>query len=517
MLKVLVVDDEMPIRQWLEFCIERIPDVELVGAASHGAEGYSMFRKHMPDVVITDIRMPVMDGLEMMRMIRNLKPSVYAIVLTSFEDFEYARQAISLGAAEYILKTEISDGSLRENLKKAAAAIGREQTGEDRTVDDRADRNYLLRSLVQANAPVPCLDSVLDSYGVRLKKGPFYAINVSVESAGEAVHRPKTGFLQNSMKFSVDANNVMIVGNVGAAEGEDELEIRRACREYCGAILKQIPCWIGVSDLRSGREHLSEAMMEAYRRAKRRFYHPQEQIFASGNMWNWRLEDEEKYKILFSKRLIGQELDEAVKIKNQVLDLAAREEPLNVEELKHLFEEFMVSILHMTKEDISRVKEDVRKVREELAECRTMEELRSMVNQFFADRGLEGKDVREYSQAVRRAVDYMEKNYASPIALTDVAAHVGLSSEYLSRLFKEDTGMKFVVYLNNLRLRHALSLLENTSLKVYEVAERVGYSNLSYFSTVFKKNFGQNPFEFKNRVSGHGRQESGADIQGREF
>ena len=188
-----------------------------------------------------------------------------------------------------------------------------------------------------------------------------------------------------------------------------------------------------------------------------------------------------------------------------------------MEELKHLFEEFMVSILHMTKEDISRVKEDVRKVREELARCRTMEELRSMVNQFFADRGLEGKDVQEYSQAVRRAVDYMEKNYASPIALTDVAAHVGLSSEYLSRLFKEDTGVKFVVYLNNLRLRHALSLLENTSLKVYEVAERVGYSNLSYFSTVFKKNFGQNPFEFKNRVSGHGRQESGADIQGGEF
>ena len=129
MLKVLVVDDEMPIRQWLEFCIERIPDVELVGAASHGAEGYSMFRKHMPDVVITDIRMPVMDGLEMMRMIRNLKPSVYAIVLTSFEDFEYARQAISLGAAEYILKTEISDGSLRENLKKAAAAIGESRRG----------------------------------------------------------------------------------------------------------------------------------------------------------------------------------------------------------------------------------------------------------------------------------------------------------------------------------------------------------------------------------------------------
>ncbi|MFR2849305.1 MAG: helix-turn-helix domain-containing protein [Hungatella hathewayi] len=74
----------------------------------------------------------------------------------------------------------------------------------------------------------------------------------------------------------------------------------------------------------------------------------------------------------------------------------------------------------------------------------------------------------------------------------------GLSSEYLSRLFKEETGVKFVVYLNNLRLKHALRLLETTNLKVYEVAEQVGYSNLSYFSTVFKKNFGQNPFDYKN-------------------
>lgn len=104
---------------------------------------------------------------------------------------------------------------------------------------------------------------------------------------------------------------------------------------------------------------------------------------------------------------------------------------------------------------------------------------------------------------MRRALAYMEENYGSSITLTDVADHVGLSPEYLSRLFKEDTGMKFVVYLNNLRLKYALSLLKNTNLKVYEVAEKVGYSNLSYFSTVFKKNFGQNPFEYKNSMSGH--------------
>ena len=118
---------------------------------------------------------------------------------------------------------------------------------------------------------------------------------------------------------------------------------------------------------------------------------------------------------------------------------------------------------------------------------------------------MEQRSEKEYSQAVRRAISYMEEHYDSSLALPDVASHVGLSAEYLSRIFREDTGMKFIVYLNNLRLKHAIELLENTNLKVYEVAEKVGYSNLSYFSTVFKKNFGQNPFDYKNKMVGTAR------------
>lgn len=503
MLKVLVVDDEMPIRQWLEFCIGKIEGAMLAGAAAHGAEGYSLFRKTSPDVVITDIRMPVMDGLEMIRMIRNLDPAVYTIVLTSFEDFEYARQAMSLGASEYILKTEISDESLKKSLEKAARAIGG-AAGDGKSIEDMADRNYLLRSMVLGEVPSPCRGGILDEYGIRLSDGPFYALNVCTEEEGIMIHRPKTGFLQNSMKFPVDSRNVMIVGNV-AGEYEDGLALRAACREYCGEILEQASCWIGISDVRNGRERLSEAMMEAHRRAQRRFYRPKERLFPSGSMWNWHMADEEKYKILFSKQLISQNMAKAAQVKNQALQAAEEEEPLDVEAVKRLFGHFMVSVLHMTKEDIGRVEEEVRRMRETLEQCGTMAELKALVNRVFEERGLGNGEEKEYSQAVRRAISYMEEHYGASIALTDVAAHVGLSAEYLSRLFKEDTGMKFVVYLNNLRLKHAITLLERTNLKVYEVAEKVGYSNLSYFSTVFKKNFGQNPFDYKNRMGRPGQ------------
>ena len=130
MHRVLVVDDEMPIRQWLEFCINRIEGYEVAGIAANGAEGFSLYRKMLPDIVITDIRMPVMDGLEMMQMIHNLNPAVYTVVLTSHEDFEYARTSIKLGASEYILKTEITEESLGQVLRTASESIG-EWCGEE--------------------------------------------------------------------------------------------------------------------------------------------------------------------------------------------------------------------------------------------------------------------------------------------------------------------------------------------------------------------------------------------------
>ncbi len=501
MLKVLVVDDEMPIRQWLEFCIEKIDGVSLAGAASHGAEGYSLFRRTMPDVVITDIRMPVMDGLEMMQMIRGLNPAVYFIVLTSFEEFEYARKAMSLGAAEYILKTEISDEILRESLKKAADAIGRAMEGDDRKLEAVADRNYFLRSLVLTDAPAPCREAAMKEYGIRLTEGLYYGICVRLTDKGETIHRPKTGFLKNPMRFPVDEESVMILGNV--TEGyEDGVRLREACREYCRAILDQADCVIGVSDPRKERIRMSESLMEAYRRTRKRFYHLGERIFTAGNPWCWRFEKEEKYKILFSKSLIAQDMGKAVQVKNELLEEIRAQEPLDVESVRQLVCYFMVSALHTVKEDVKKTEEEVRRIREKAAGCGSLKELEELADRFFKEHGMEQKSEKEYSQAVRRAIAYMEEHYGSSLALPDVASHVGLSAEYLSRLFREDTGLKFIVYLNNLRLKHAIELLENTNLKVYEVAERVGYSNLSYFSTVFKKNFGQNPFDYKNKMMG---------------
>ena len=122
MLKVLVVDDEAPIRQWLEYCVDQFDGFTVAGAAASGVQGLDIYRRELPDIVVSDIEMPGMDGLEMLRRMQKIH-SAYMIILTSHEDFSYARQALTQGTAEYILKAEITMSSFQEALNKAAGEI----------------------------------------------------------------------------------------------------------------------------------------------------------------------------------------------------------------------------------------------------------------------------------------------------------------------------------------------------------------------------------------------------------
>lgn len=505
MLKILIVDDEVPIRQWLEFCIQKIEGFSVVGLAAHGAEGYSLYRKTLPDIVITDIRMPVMDGLEMIRMIQNINPSVYTIVLTSHEDFGYARQAIGLGAAEYILKTEISDTSLKEVLEKAAGAVSTPGTGTEKDFEMISGRNHILRSLVLKNQPSLLSESLLKEYGIQLKNQSYYAIDVMKDpESEEKIHWPETDFLENIVRFPVDICHTMMVGNISSSASASQSLLQQECREYCTRIHDQLPCKVGVSNLYDKRTQIMEAMIQAYRRTGTYFYHPRETVYMTQEVSKNLLENGEKYKILFSKELVNQNFSGAVSIRNQMMEAVRREEPSDIGSVKEIYIFFVTSLLHITKDDVTLLEQTLKSMTQELSATETLEQLDQAVTRIFEEHGYHERHNSEYSYAVRKAIGYMEEHYSQPLTLTDVAGHVSLSSEYLSRIFKEETGVKFVVYLNNLRLKHALRLLENTNLKVYEVAEQVGYSNLSYFSTVFKKNFGQNPFDYKNNYVNNG-------------
>ena len=113
-----------------------------------------------------------------------------------------------------------------------------------------------------------------------------------------------------------------------------------------------------------------------------------------------------------------------------------------------------------------------------------------------------GSDAEKHSTYTMQAMDYIRKNYATVTGLNEVAAHVHISPEYLARLFKSEAGTTVISFLNSCRMEQAKELLDKTTLKVFEVAETVGYSSVSYFSRLFKDTYGVNPFSYRNQTPG---------------
>ena len=123
-MKILIVEDEAPIREWIGYTIKNISkDFEVIGSMKNGKEAYNLALKFKPDVIITDIKMPVMDGLELSKKIKEIYPDVYIVILTNFAEFNYAKEAISFGVYEYLIKSDIRPKEVKDLLYKIEEKI----------------------------------------------------------------------------------------------------------------------------------------------------------------------------------------------------------------------------------------------------------------------------------------------------------------------------------------------------------------------------------------------------------
>ena len=219
-MRVMIVDDEKLICEWLEFCISANPACTLVGVAHNGREGLELYCREKPELVLTDIKMPVMDGLELLHAIRQQSSGTKVVLLTAFADFEMARNALREGADEYLLKTEMNSEVLQEMLSRMMLSCGAGDAAEGDSLTNTAQAHAIVGKILRQQEPLQDQDlQELRQCGLRWRDNGLFALAVWKQSLmNGGLHFPKDGPARHVAGFDYSERIYMVVGK-GAAAG----------------------------------------------------------------------------------------------------------------------------------------------------------------------------------------------------------------------------------------------------------------------------------------------------------
>ena len=486
-MRIFVVDDEALITRYIVQCIQSAPGKhEIIGTANSGAKALEKMNELRPDVLFTDITMPKMDGLELLRICKERYPELSVMMLTCHEDFEYARQAMQDHADDYMLKSEISPEFIGRKLEKLENL--RKKRSTDRVADRIKQANYI-RAVTRAGERSVYLlnEHDLRDSSILLREDAFTAVSFSNRGQNaDLILQDLPDAFENFLMYPYNERiNILfcnIKENCGLI-GLDEKE--RYVNECLGTFRAKLDGYAGRSRIFYRLARLPMAVDESVADVERQYYGSAPAVECA-----------------------AQEADREVN--RRIVRAAARVEEKDVAGCCAAVEELLVYAAR-NHPDSTRLIQNILQTIDLLAQSTgqsldwpdgSLQQAASFQEMCALTRGqmerlMQGR--HRCSAAICKAVDYIERHFGEDLTLNTVADHVFLNREYLSRQFKKEIGMNFSEYLLEHRLREALRLLRGTELRIGEVADRVGLPNVSYFTSVFKKQYQMTPTEARKR------------------
>jgi two-component system response regulator YesN len=525
MKRILIVDDEYLVRLGLKTIIDWAEhDFVIAGEAANGREALELFNRTGADVILTDIKMPVMDGLELTRAVKEKNKKVKIIILSHYDEFAYAQEAINLGAFRYILKSELTKINLLNILKSLFyavnedAALPEDKPGTANLVTEREHyiENYLLPFFTDPKAAAPCpplpeqkaeqegkyvilcascrlttlLQDATQMFPKAVKILFAEAFDDSAVSAGYRYERfVLTGVLPFVENGALQENKIT----------ESCIRIIKNIRQYYDAGL-----FIGLSSTGTAND-MARLFAEARTAVDLCFFSEKNfvEIFRSDLLRPQKAPSSISYSKLSAAIKAGQK-DEAMEyIQNVFCEL---QELKNYVLVHNAFIDFL-AIGKTIREQYHL--DDITALSENKFDYATFFDLLFIGDVELYIRNIflalsAGKQSGEitYSFIVNKCITFIQQNYTKNITLTDAAENAEVSHSYLSFIFKQETGINFNTWLSKFRVEEAKKLLMDTNMRIYQVAEKVGFSNPYYFSKVFKEFASQSCKEFRNESSG---------------
>lgn len=502
-MKVLVVDDEAMICEWLQFCISQNPSCVLTGVAHNGREALELFEKEEPDLILTDIKMPVMDGLELLHTLRLKNSRVRVVMLTAFSDFDLVRQALRDGAAEYLLKPEMQNDVLQELLNRIEGEM-KDSAGKDgQDIASLSREHSVISRLLRQGRELGSEElEKLRQCNVRWRNSGLFALAVWKQKIlNSGLIFPQENWVRHVTVFDYTDRIHMIIGNFPRTVSEAEKA--RQLMAYARQVQQMNDCMVGVSSITDEMSRIPFMALQAACSLEEGFYCGEKRLYEPRYPVGELLCRKQEWKNTCGEFRVRLHQNQGVgrnELIREFLDYAKSQRILATDLVCRLcVDAFDLLELEAGEKDGGLADGDA--LRTALGQCISFQEAEAVMMSAARRCSVTADQQTPRSKNISLAVEYIQSHYSEQISLEQVADQVYLNPEYFSRAFKAEVGQTFVNYLTDVRLKHSVRLLENTALRVQDIAQQVGYYNASYFSTIFKKKYGMSPYEYRRRGS----------------
>lgn len=537
-IKVFLVEDEMVIRRGIKNSIDWEKEGYIFcGEASDGELAYPMIIKEKPDILVTDIRMPFMDGLELCKLVKKELPNIKILILSGYDEFDYAKEAIRLGVTEYLLKP-ISSGKLLEALNGVSESIRREKEDKDLVrkymeemrENTEHEKQKFFEQMIAGNLSMADALETGEKYEMNLSAG-MYNLLLFRFTLGE--ENRKSGELLGEAEYAIEKLTERLEyvfefqrGVEGwafllMADNEEQMSERvKELSKDLEEIMKNystIAYFGGIGQPVARLRELEESFREAERALAARFTMELNRIISVEDIRMAQNVDTlddieitsfgeiEKTRTMLEKFLNNGAEDEI----DEFVDVYINELP--EENLKSvLMRQYIIMDAYIVMmsfcEKFEGIEGEMQAQSEELKNSmktiQTLEEIKNYIRMLLK-KIIGVRDTisgRRYSDIIEIAKDQIRKTYMSDeISLNTIAAEVGMSPSYFSSIFSKEMGKTFVEYLTEIRMDRAKELLMCSSMKTSEIGYEVGYKDPHYFSYIFKKTQNCTPKEFRAR------------------
>ena len=528
MLKVFIVEDECLVREGIRDNISwKENGFEFVGEAEDGEMALPLIRKTKPDLLITDIKMPFMDGLELSRIVSQEMPETKIIILSGYDDFEFAREAIRLHVDQYLLKP-ITRVALEDALTQIKAKIEKEQEQKNYDLQylhelqnyEQYEMRKFFEEITAGTLKVGDIYQKAQQLGINIDAGCYnLVLFVEQPQAMSGEYSDVTARFQDKLfetfideeqyllfRCNLMTYAVLVKGEVSNIEEYTQrcvADISGQCENLDG-----LSWYVAEGTMVERLSALPKCYNDANSRLSLRHIYPATHIFGVGSEASSNVNDDissldnldvEKIDSMITRNFLQTGLDSEIDqfVDNYLKNLGSATESLLFRQYILLSARFNAAIVA---KGLGENQDEFLKTLPDINAAIESDEAREYLTAVFR-RVIEVRDAESknrYNSILKTAMNYIDEHFADEdISLNTVAKTVNVSANYFSAVFSQETGETFIEYLTKKRMEKAKQLLRQTSMRSGEIAFKVGYRDPRYFSFIFRKTVGCTPRDYR--------------------